>query len=51
MEKKELIDLLQIEEAYGDPEAAHSNADELLLSYINDPDIRDAYSKIKKWYA
>lgn len=34
-----------------DPEANHGYADELLLKYINDREITQAYDSIKKWYA
>ena len=34
-----------------DTEAAHGEADALLLEYINDEDIRAAYDAIDKWYA
>lgn len=35
----------------GDTEMIHVTADELLLEYINDPDIKEAFNKIRKWYA
>lgn len=34
-----------------EPEAAHVAADELLLSYINDAAVSDAFHAIMKWYA
>ena len=34
-----------------DKEANHSDADDLLIEYINDPKITEAYNKIEKWYA
>jgi len=34
-----------------DPEAAHSDADDILLELIDDEEIVEAYGKIKKWYA
>ena len=35
----------------GDIEMNHSIADDLLLQYINDEDVRAAYNTIDKWYA
>lgn len=35
----------------GDCEADHANADELLLKYINDPEVTAAFNDIDKWYA
>lgn len=34
-----------------DTEGAHCDADGLLLDYIGDPDIAEAYGNIEKWYA
>ena len=34
-----------------DPEQAHCEADALLLMYIGDPEIEEAYERIEKWYA
>jgi hypothetical protein len=34
-----------------DPEHAHVQADMLLLSYIDDADITQAFMAIKRWYA
>lgn len=58
MTKEELIaglkDICAKEEGadigYG-PEEAHAYADDLLLEYINDELVTDAFDKIKKWYA
>jgi hypothetical protein len=56
MTKQELIE--ELEKAskitfrgHIDPEAAHIKADELLLEYINDPEITEAFNKIERWYA
>lgn len=51
--KQYLIDeLKKIGEKYTyDRERAHSEADQLLLAYINDIDVSVAYNNIKKWYA
>lgn len=35
----------------GDPEQAHNLADDLLLAYINNADVRTAFEAIEKWYA
>ncbi len=35
----------------GDPEANHGEADQLLIDFINDPDVTAAYGAIDKWYA
>jgi hypothetical protein len=34
-----------------DPESGHLTADELLLCYIGDPEIREAFEALDKWYA
>ena len=34
-----------------DYESHHAEADELLLDYINDEKVTEAFNKIKKWYA
>lgn len=51
MEKKELIEKLKLLVRIGDPEAAHGNADDLLIEYINDLEVKDAFDEIEKWYA
>lgn len=53
MTKEELIKSLQRLSANGgcDPESDHGEADELLLDYIDDPDVRSAFNEIEKWYA
>lgn len=35
----------------GDEEGGHGNADRLLLEYINDPRVTEAYDAIDRWYA
>ncbi|MHB8361439.1 MAG: hypothetical protein ACYDAO_02490 [Thermoplasmataceae archaeon] len=54
MNKQELLD--KIEELKNsddtdDTEMEHKCADRLLLNYINDKDITNAYDKIEKWYS
>ena len=34
-----------------DPEATHAEADELLLQYINDPEIEKVFEEVPKWYS
>lgn len=34
-----------------DPEQDHSDADDLLLLFINDVEITEAFNEIEKWYA
>ena len=51
MNKEELIEKLKKCEEDGDTESAHVEADDLLIEYINDPDIRKAYNDIGKWYS
>jgi hypothetical protein len=34
----------------GDAEATHAEADELLLKYINDPEIEKVFEEVPKWY-
>lgn len=51
--KQELLKLLDdIHEKFGrDIEGAHGMADDALIDYIDDEEIRAAYDKIDKWYA
>jgi hypothetical protein len=35
----------------GDAEAVHAEADELLLDYLNDPEIEKVFEEVPKWYA
>jgi hypothetical protein len=61
MTKDELIEKLNILEDQHryqimgqqgvDTERVHVAADELLLDYINDPEIREAFEALRKWYA
>lgn len=50
MTKQELIEKLKNIKGY-DIEVNHVEADELLLDFINDKDINEAYGDIEKWYA
>ena len=49
--EKELIKELKDLHGPTDQEIAHTEADDLLLTYIDDPEITDAFKKIKKWYS
>lgn len=52
MTKEELLKkLAEIKKYDGDTEAAHGDADDALLEYINDEEISNAYNIIDKWYA
>lgn len=51
MTKEELIKKLEELQKDTDLERSHGEADDLLLEYINDNDIREAYDKLDKWYA
>ena len=49
MTKYELLDKLT--HLNDDPEENHVNADEALLSFINDEEISEAFNKLEKWYS
>lgn len=52
--KKEILleDLRRVKkELSHDIEQAHADADGLLLTYLNDKEIAEAYNAIPKWYA
>lgn len=51
MTKEELIAALKALAEDSPGEENHIEADGLLLAWINDPDIREAYEAIDKWYA
>lgn len=51
MTKEELIKTLEeckLYADYDDEEEAHKSADDLLLHYINDPEITELFNSIKK---
>lgn len=50
MKKETLIEKLKKLE-HGDEEINHSNADDLLLEFIDIPQVTEAFNKIDKWYA
>jgi len=51
MTKKQLIKNLQELHGKVDEEIAHGTADDLLLEYINDKEVKKAFNLIDKWYA
>ena len=51
MTKAELIEKLKKLSEMRDSEQAHIDADKLLLDFIGDPEIKDAFDDIPKWYA
>jgi len=51
-QEKILEELVKLQElSKGDAEVAHGKADDLLLEYINDKQITEAFKKIERWYA
>ena len=48
--QKLIAKLLELAESQ-DTEVAHSDADKLLINYINDVEIAEAYNRVPKWYA
>lgn len=56
MTKTELVERLMLivarqKTAQRDEERDHGDADDLLLEYINDPEVDKAFGSIKMWYA
>lgn len=51
MTKAELLASLRALHGDRDTEAAHSLADDLLVEYIDDPEITEAFKAVEKWYA
>jgi Glu-tRNA(Gln) amidotransferase subunit E-like FAD-binding protein len=49
--KEELIKKLKELAKDNDYEMAHIKADNLLLLYLNDEEIEEAYDSVGKWYA
>ena len=49
--KEELIRKLNELAEDDDYETAHAEADNLLLLYLNDKEIEEAYDSVGKWYA
>ena len=53
MEKEVLIKKLKklSSDKNGDYETTHYRADRLLIQYINDKEIEEAYDNVGKWYS
>ncbi len=51
MTKAKLIKRLKELQVSSDYESAHWDADEAVITYINDAEIAEEYNKIHKWYA
>ena len=51
MDRTELIKKLKKLDKCYDFESAHYKADRLLIKYINDKEIEDAYDNVGKWYS
>lgn len=51
MVKSELIKRLKALAGEGDPECVHGIADDLLLDFIGDDEVTEAFEAIDKWYA
>ena len=49
--KEKLLKQLEDLSKSSDTETAHSEADQLILQYLDDAEIKEVYDKIKKWYA
>lgn len=49
--REEALERLKKAAEDGDTEAAHADADDVLLDLIDDPEIRAAYDAVDKWYA
>ena len=49
--KQELLKELRKLRKSSDTEAAHFNADSLLLEYIDDDEVAKLFYKIPRWYA
>jgi hypothetical protein len=51
--KEELLEKLRKadKESDMDPESAHYAADAALLEFINDPEVKEAFTHICKWYS
>lgn len=51
MTRKDLLEFLRNEQLNADHEVAHFNADTALLEYIDDDEIAEAFTAIRRWYA
>lgn len=51
MTTKDLVEKLDALSEGNDPEWDHEQADQLLLDFIDDPEVTNAFYSIRKWYA
>lgn len=51
MKLDELLEELKKLENSGDPEEAHARADDLLLVYIDNKKVTEAFENVPRWYA
>lgn len=51
MDKETLLKKLRDLDGAADPEHAHAEADKLLLEFINDEEITEAFNNLELWYA
>lgn len=53
MTKLELLERLRqiLDRGSSDPESDHVDADDALLDYISDSEVRKLYDEIERWYA
>ena len=51
MTKEELIKRLRTQARNRDTEEAHEKADDLLLAFIGDREISEAFWNVSRWYA
>lgn len=51
MSKEELLERLRTAGEDPDTEDAHADADQALIDFIDDEEIRTAYEDVPKWYA
>lgn len=51
MTRDELLSKLRSLQGSTDPEMSHSEADKLLLAYIGDEEIAEAFDAVPAWYA
>lgn len=51
--KLELLERLRqiLDRGSSDPESDHADADDALLDYISDSEVRELYDEIERWYA
>lgn len=51
MNRQQLIERMKALTDGGDTETRHVAADALLLEYIGDDELTEAFNSLKKWYA